>query len=193
MRVDVIDEHEDYNYKDTFKILRARLCHEKFDGTMSEEVERVVFERGNAVGVLLYDADKDMVFLIKQFRYPAYLHGGPGWVIEIVAGTQEKDRPALTVAHNELAEEIGYRIDHLEFLCTFYLSPGGTSEKMNLYLGYLHHAEHVSAGGGLASEHEDIQIIEVSLPQALQMILWGEICDAKTIIALQQLALLKAQ
>jgi nudix-type nucleoside diphosphatase (YffH/AdpP family) len=191
MRVEVAEVREEYNYQDVFKILRARLRYEKFNGQMSAEVERIVFERGNAVGILLYDEEQDLVFLIKQFRYPAYLHDGPGWIIEIVAGMQDKGRDALTVAQSELVEEIGYQVDHLEFLCSFYMSPGGTSEKMNLYLGYLHHAEQIHAGGGLASEHEDIQLIKVPLSQALQMIQQGDICDAKTIIALQQLALLK--
>jgi ADP-ribose pyrophosphatase len=193
MRVEITEVHEEYNYQDAFKVLRARLRHEKFDGEMSVEVERIVFERGNAVGILLYDAEQDLVFLIKQFRYPAYLHNGPGWVIEIVAGTQDKGRDALAVAHSELIEEIGYQVDRLKFLCSFYLSPGGTSEKMNLYLGYLHHAEQVNEGGGVASEHEDIQLLKVPFPQALQMIQQGEICDAKTIMALQQLALMKKQ
>ena len=154
---------------------------------MSPEVERLVFERGNSVGVLLYDAEEDTVLLTKQFRYPAYLHDGPGWLIEIVAGVQDKGRDMVTVAHAELVEEIGYQVDTLQFLCKFYLSPGGSSEQMNLYLGYLHHAERVSAGGGLASEHENIQLITLPLSKALDMVQGGEICDAKTIIALQQL------
>lgn len=191
MRVEIKDVQEEYNYKNFFKILRARLRHEKFDGTMSAEVERLVFERGNSVGVLLYDAGEDTVLLTKQFRYPAYIHDGPGWLIEIVAGVQDKGRDMITVAHSELVEEIGYQIDKLQFLCHFYLSPGGASERMNLYLGYLHHAERVNEGGGMASEHEDIQLVRLTLPDALDMIQRGEICDAKTIIALQQLYILQ--
>ncbi len=193
MRVQIKEVQEEYNYKNFFKILRARIQYEKFDGTMSEEVERLVFERGNSVGVLLYDAEQDTVLLTKQFRYPAYIHGGPGWLIEIVAGVQDKGHDAITVAHNELIEELGYKIDHLQLLCKFYLSPGGSSEQMYLYLGYFHHAERVNEGGGLRSEHEDIQLFRVSLSQALKMIQRGEIRDAKTIIALQQLYLLKMQ
>jgi len=191
MRVEVKEVQEDYNYKNFFKILRAHVRHEKFDGTMSEEVERLVFERGNSVGVLLYDAEQDTVLLTKQFRYPAYTHNGPGWLIEIVAGVQDNGRDAISVAHSELVEELGYRIDRLQLLCRFYLSPGGSSEQMHLYLGYLHHAERVGSGGGLASEHEDIQLFEVPLLRALKMIQLGEIRDAKTIIALQQVSLLK--
>jgi nudix-type nucleoside diphosphatase (YffH/AdpP family) len=193
MRVHVKEIQEEYNYKNFFKILRARIQHEKFDGTMSAEVERLVFERGNSVGVLLYDAVRDTVLLVKQFRYPAYMHDGPGWLIEIVAGTQDKGRDLVTVAYSELIEEIGYKIEHLQFLCKFYLSPGGSSEQIYLYLGYLHHAERVSKGGGLASEHEDIQLLRIPLSRALKMVQHGEIRDAKTIIALQQLCLLKMQ
>ncbi|MBN1552982.1 NUDIX domain-containing protein, partial [bacterium] len=192
MRVGIREVHEEYNYKNFFKILRAKLQHEQFDGTMSAEVERLVFERGNSVGVLLYDADEDTVFLTRQFRYPAYIHDGPGWIIEIVAGMQDQARDMMTVAHSELVEEIGYQVDHLQFLCHFYLSPGGSSERMNVYLGHLHHARRVNEGGGLKSEHEDIQLISISLPHALEMIRQGEICDAKTIIALQQLYILRA-
>ena len=191
MRVLIQEVQEEYNYKNAFKVLRARLRHEQFDGTMSAEMERLVFERGNSVGVLLYDTEQDSVLLIKQFRYPAYIHDGPGWLIEIVAGMQDKGRDAITVAHSELFEEIGYTIDRLEFLCKFYLSPGGSSEQLSLYLGYIHQAARVSAGGGLASEHEDIQLLNIPLTKALAMIERGEICDAKTIIALQQLYLRK--
>ncbi len=191
MRVEVKEVQEDYNYKNFFKILRARLQYEKFDGSMSSDVERLVFERGNSVGVLLYDAEEDSVLLIKQFRYPASLHAGPGWLIEIVAGVQDKGRDMLTVAHSELVEEIGYQVEKLQFLCHFYLSPGGSSEQMHLYLGYLQQAARVSEGGGLASEHEDIQLMRVTLPTALEMIQRGEIRDAKTILALQQLYILR--
>ena len=191
MRVEIKEIQEEYNYKNFFKILRARLQHEKFDGTMSTDVERLVFERGNSVGVLLYDKEQDAVLLTKQFRYPTYLHDGPGWLIEIVSGVQDTGHDVVSVANAELVEEIGYRVDTLRFLCKFYLSPGGSSEQMNLYLGYLHHAKRVSEGGGLASEHEDIQLIKVPFLRALDMIQEGEICDAKTIIALQQLRILE--
>jgi nudix-type nucleoside diphosphatase (YffH/AdpP family) len=189
MRVYIQEIQEEYNYKNVFKILRTRLQHEQFDGTMSAEMERLVFERGNSVGVLLYNTEQDSVLLIKQFRYPAYINDGPGWLIEIVAGMQDKGRDAITVAHSELFEEIGYTIDRLEFLCKFYLSPGGSSEQLSLYLGYVHQAARVSDGGGLTSEYEDIQLLNIPLVEVLAMIERGEICDAKTIIALQQLYL----
>ena len=100
----------------------------------------------------------------------------------------DKGRDGLTVAHSELVEEIGYEVSELTPLCSCYLSPGGTTEQVQLYLGSLRQAKQVSAGGGLACEHEDIQLLIVPFSEALAMIRCGEICDAKTIIALQQLA-----
>ncbi len=189
MRVDIISSQIDYQYKSLFTMRRLRLQHERFDGQMSGEMERVVFERVDAVGVLLYDAAADAVVLIKQFRLPAYLHDGSGWLIEIVAGVLDKGRDAMTVAHSELVEEIGYHVAELTRLGTCYLSPGGSTEQIHLYLGDLQQAQRVNVGGGLASEHEDIQFIRLPLTDALTMIERGEICDAKTIIALQQLVL----
>ena len=188
MRVETTAIHEEYNFRNVFKILRARFRHERFDGSMSDEIERIVFERGNAVSVLLYDAENENVLLIKQFRYPAFLRDQSGWLIEIVAGVIDKGRDGLTVAHSELVEEIGYEVSELTPLCSCYLSPGGTTEQVQLYLGSLRQAKQVSAGGGLACEHEDIQLLIVPFSEALAMIRRGEICDAKTIIALQQLA-----
>ncbi|GAK49685.1 MutT/nudix family protein [Candidatus Moduliflexus flocculans] len=190
MRVETIAVHEEYHFRNVFKILRARFRHERFDGSMSDEIERIVFERGNAVGVLLYDAENKNVLLIKQFRYPAFLRDQSGWLIEIVAGVIDKGRDGLAVAHSELVEEIGYEVSELTPLCACYLSPGGTTEQVQLYLGYLRQAKQVSAGGGLACEHEDIQLLALPFDEALAMIRRGEICDAKTIIALQQLALM---
>lgn len=174
-------------YDGYFKLDKVIFRHEKFDGTMSETIERLVIDRGNAVAVLLYHREKNTVLLIKQFRCAAYLHGGPGWLIEIVAGIQDKGRDPLTTARDEVLEEVGYRVQNLIPLCKFYPTPGSSSETIQVYLGYLDEAERINSGGGLASEHEDIQLLELPFEKALQMIETGEICDGKTIIALQSL------
>ena len=192
MHVNTHSIQEAYNYNNFFKLLEVRFCHEKFDGTMSSDMTRVVFERGNSAAVLLYDANDDSVLLTKQFRYPAHMHGGPGWLIEVVAGMLNKNRDAVAVAHSELIEEIGYQVSDLQFLCRCYLSPGASTEQIHIYLAYLHHAERIGEGGGLESEHEDIQLLRLPLSEALAMIRRGEILDAKTIVALQQLQTLHA-
>ena len=182
-KVKIISESREYD--GFFKIDKAVIQYEKFNGEMSPEITRLNFNRGDSVGVLLYNEDNDSVILVKQFRYPAYVYDGPGWLLELVAGMIDKGRDAMSVARSELMEEAGYEVDDLEYICQFYVSPGGSSEKVYLYVAYYHRK--TGHGGGKDCENEDIQVLEIPLNQAMKMIEIGEICDAKTIIALQWL------
>ncbi|HGJ65712.1 TPA: NUDIX hydrolase [bacterium] len=186
-KVNIISEKRDYD--DFFKVDKATLQYEKFNGEMSPIITRLNFNRGDAVAVLLYNKESDSVILVKQFRYPAYANDGNGWLLEIVAGMIDKGRDAESVAKAELLEEAGYEVDDLHFICHFYLSPGGSSERIYLYFADCHRK--IAIGGGKESEDEDIQVIEIPLKDAFEMIKNGEICDAKTIIALQWLYLKK--
>jgi len=187
MKVRILEKSREYD--GFFKIDKAVLQHEKFNGKMSEEITRLDFNRGNTVAVLLYDEEKDSVILIKQFRYSAYVNHGPGWILEIDAGIIDEGRDAVSVAQSELMEEAGYEVDDLEFISRFYVSPGGTSERIDLYLGIAH--QRIGSGGGKLSEGEDIQVLEMPFQDAMKMVETSEICDAKTIIALQWLQLRK--
>ena len=189
MEVRILEESREYD--GFFKIDKAVLQYEKFNGKMSEEITRLNFERGDSVAALLYDEDRDSIILVKQFRYPAYLNDGPGWILEVVAGIMDKGRDAVSVARAELLEEAGYAVGDLELIGTFYVSPGGTSERIYLYLAHAHRK--IGSGGGLTDEHEDIQVVEIPLDDAMKMVETGEICDAKTIIGLQCLKLRKIQ
>jgi nudix-type nucleoside diphosphatase (YffH/AdpP family) len=107
--------------------------------------------------------------------------GGPGWLIECVAGIKDNDK--VTVAKKEVLEETGYKIDNLKFLTQFYPSPGGCSEKIFVYLAYIEAREEIKKqyfGIG----NEDIQVLDIPLTKAFKMIKNGEICDGKTIIGL---------
>lgn len=187
MKVKILEEGREYD--GFFKVDKAVLQHEKFNGEMSEEITRLNFNRGDAVAVLLYDEEKDSVTLIKQFRYPVYVGGDSGWLLEIVAGIIDKGRDAETVARAELMEEAGCVVDRLEFIGKFYLSPGGCSEIIYLYIGYSH--KKIAAGGGKPDEGEDIQVVELPFDEAMKMVETGEICNATAIIALQWLMLKK--
>ena len=84
-------------------------------------------------------------------------------------------------------EEIGYRAGDLTHIATFYVSPGGTSERIMLYYAEVGNTDRVAAGGGLASESEDIQLTEVALPELWRALDAGKILDAKTIIGVMWL------
>lgn len=198
--VEVAALHEDYVFGRAFRILRAQLRFRRFDGAMSKEITRISFERGDSVGVLLYDPDNDGVVLVRQFRFPVYAalppqeQAGGGalkaWLIEVIAGVQDPGYGVHEVAHKEMLEESGYTLrGPLEHMMTFYVSPGGTSERIHLFYGELDHRDRATAGGGLLAEGEDTQVLFLPRAQALAMVASGEICDAKTVIALQHLEL----
>lgn len=168
---------------------RATFRHQRFDGEMSPPMVRLVVERGDAVAVLPYDQEHDEVVLVRQFRYPAYVRGGPGWLWEIIAGVQEQGRSAEEVARREALEEAGYRLERLAPMMTVYPSPGACSERIAIYLALITPGQHVVPGGGLASSGEDIRACSFPLDAALRMAEDGRIMDAKTILALQYLAL----
>jgi len=188
MQVKVEERHREYD--GFFKLDIVDLRFERFDGKMSERVSRLVFERGDSAAVLLYDPQKDTVVLVEQFRYPAYdREGGEGRLLEVVAGTIRGARSPEAVARAEALEEAGYALDELEYLSTFYPSPGACTERIFLYLGYVSDAGRVGPGGGTPESGEDIRVHEILLDRALQLVKQGSIRDAKTIIALQYLAL----
>jgi len=188
MRVEVKGRHREYD--GIFKLDKAVLRYEKFDGRMSNEVTRLVFERGDSVGVVLYDRGQDTVILVEQFRYPAYVREeDDGWLLEVVAGIVDRGRSPDAVARAELVEEAGYSLEELEYVTTFYPSPGASSERIHLYLGYVSAAARVGAGGGSSQESEDIRVVEMPLDEALRLVRQGLIKNGTTIIALQHLAL----
>lgn len=198
--VEVMEDHEDYAFGQLFRVLRARLRYRHFDGSMSAPVTRISFERGDSVGVLLYDPHDDAVILVRQFRYPAFaglvrdhpegVDERQAWLLEVIAGVQDAGLTAIQVANKEMLEEAGFAVrGDLEPIATFYVSPGGSSERIHLFLGLVDQRRRAGPGGGVVVEGEDIQIIVLPLVEAKAMIVSGEICDAKTIIGLQHLAL----
>lgn len=175
-------------YQGFFRLERYRLRHSLFRGGWSPELARELLERGHAAAVLLYDPDRDSVVLIEQFRIGALDAPGGPWLLEIVAGIIGGDETAADVAHREAMEEAGCRVLDLIPICEYFVSPGGTSERITVYCGRVDAAD---AGGihGLAQEGEDIRVHVVPFADALEMLRTGRIDSASPIIALQWLAL----
>ncbi|WP_425285226.1 NUDIX domain-containing protein [Devosia insulae] len=150
--------------------------------------ERETYDRGDGAGVLLYNRAQRTVILTRQFRFPVFAHGEPGWLIEVVAGKLDGDHP-VTTAKKEAEEESGYRVHDVELVMSAYMSPGSVTEKLSLFLAEYDADSKVSAGGGLEDEGEDIEVLELGIDAALDMIASGEIADAKTIMLLQHVRL----
>lgn len=181
-------------YRGFFRVERFRLRHRLYRGGWSAPMAREVFERGSAVGVLLYDPVADAVVLIEQFRLPVHVAGLPAWQTEIVAGIvdPDDDLPA-DVARREAREEAGVDIiGELIPVHRFMPSPGGSSEVFTLYCGRVDAA---SAAGyhGLADEHEDIKVLVPSYREAMGRLRAGEIASGPTVLALHWLAANRAR
>lgn len=170
---------------DFFKVDRAVLQHEKFDGTMSEDIVRLNLVRGEASAALLYNPKKDKIILVKQFRYPVYTReNNNAWTLEIVAGMIENnDSPQATI-QREILEETGYETDNLEAVSSFYTSPGGSDEIIYLFYAEVSESHRIARGGGATDEDENIEVVEMPRQRAFELLENGKIVDAKSIIAL---------
>lgn len=171
-----------------YRLDRVHLRHELFAGGMGREISRELFVRHDAVCVLPYDARRDEVVLLEQFRVGALGKTTNPWLIEMVAGLIDKDEQPEEVAHREAQEEAGLSLAALWPITRYFPSPGGSDEFVHLYLG---RCETAGAGGlhGLEEEGEDIRVTVWAFEDALQAVRDGRIANAATIIALQWLAL----
>ena len=157
--------------------------HEVFDGG-TITVERECMERGDAVVVLLYDPDRDEVLLIEQFRIGPTARDDNPWLIEVVAGMLHPGEDPEKCARRECIEEAGYEPKSLKPLGSYYVSPGGTSERIFLYMSEVDADNPVGKGGGLDSEHEDIRVFWVKREEALAMTQDGRINSSGPMLAL---------
>jgi nudix-type nucleoside diphosphatase (YffH/AdpP family) len=151
---------------------------------------RETYDRGNGAVCLLFNVERDSVVLIRQFRFPAYVNGcGDGLLIEACAGLLDGDDP-LTCIRKEAEEETGYFVRSPRKVFEAYMSPGSVTEKLHFFVAEYEEHGRVALGGGDATEGEDIEVLEMSLPSALRMIDSGAIQDGKTIMLLQHAAML---
>lgn len=171
-----------------FRIDRYTLRHKLFRGGWSEPLTREIFERGHAVVVLPYYPPLDQVVLIEQIRIGAAPSSNSPWLLETVAGMVDFGETAEAVAFREAEEEAGLAITELWPMLSYLSSPGGTTERIQLFLGKLSQAPEAGVFG-LPDEQEDIKVHVVSRQQALQLLAEQQIDNAATVIALQWLAL----
>jgi len=153
------------------------------DGTVQRQV-REVYDRGDGAAVLPVDPDRGTVLLIRQFRMPAHLNGHEGYLIEACAGIVDDGDPEAT-ARKEAEEELGYRLTRVDLVLEAFMSPGTMTERITCFTAPYSPDDRVSAGGGSEHEGEDIEVLELPLSCAIEMVDSGDIVDAKTILLLQ--------
>ena len=167
---------------------RTTLEYRGADGVWSRQ-QRETYDRGNGATVLLYNRDLRTVLLTRQFRYPVYVNDHPdGMLIETAAGLLDDDDPA-TAIRREASEETGVQIGELEHVYDVYMSPGSVTERIHFFAAPYDAASRTGAGGGLAHEGEEIDVLEVDFDESLAMIRDGRIQDAKAIMLLHWAAI----
>lgn len=156
----------------------------KRDGSTQTQ-SREAYDRGNGATILLYNRENGTVVLTRQFRLPTFVNGNSsGMLIEACAGLLDQDN-AEDCIRRETEEETGYKITEVRKIFEAYMSPGSVTEILYFFVAEYTRSMKVHDGGGIAHEQEDIEVLEITLDKAMQMIVDGEIKDGKTIMLLQ--------
>ncbi len=169
---------QEYIYKG--KIINTRVDEALLPNGKTAKRE-VVEHNGGVCVVALTDADE--IFLVKQFRYP-YMEE----IYEIPAGKRDGDENPLDCGIRELREETGMLADRLISLGQLYPSPGYCGEIIWLYA-----AVGLTKGECAPDEDEFLEAVKMPLATVVEMILSGEIKDAKTQAAVLKVAELRRQ
>lgn len=162
--------------------------YQKGNGTWQTQ-SREAYDRGNGATILLYNTEHKTVILTRQFRMPSFVNGNPsGMLIEACAGLLDKDNPEDCIKR-ETEEETGYKVSDVRKVFEAYMSPGSVTEIVYFFVAEYFKSMKVNEGGGIEHEQEDIEVLEINIDEAMQMIETGEIKDGKTIMLLQYVKL----
>lgn len=171
-----------------FAVDRVQLQHRGFAGGWCEPVTREIFERGNAVGVLPYDAESDALILIEQFRAGTLRDPEGPWMLELVAGIVEEGESDDAVLRREALEEAGCELAEVEPIAAYYPSAGACTEHVRLFCGRVISAAEGEVRG-LPEEGEDILVHRLGREAVLDLLAGGAINNGHTLVALQWFAL----
>jgi nudix-type nucleoside diphosphatase (YffH/AdpP family) len=172
---------------DWYVLKKTTFDFQRRDGVWQRQ-SRETYDRGNGATILLFNRGRRTVVLTRQFRLPAFVNGHDGMMIEAAAGLLDNATPEERI-RAEAEEETGYRVDNVQKVFEAYMSPGSVTEKLHFFIAEYDASTRVGHGGGVEAEGEDLEVIELTLDDALDAVRRGEIVDAKTIMLLQFAAL----
>ena len=173
-------------YRGFFKLNRYHLRHGSFDGGWCDAIIRERIEHLAAVSVLLFDPERDELVLVEQFRVGLMGQADLPWSLETVSGFCDTDHETPEqVARREVVEETGCELHALTRIGEFFVSPGMSVERINLYCGRV---DSRTADGvhGLPHEGEEIRVVTMSRSNAVREI-FGRLNSTSVIMALQWL------
>ncbi|MES2161921.1 MAG: NUDIX domain-containing protein [Pseudomonadota bacterium] len=172
---------------DWFLLQKTTFDYRRNDGSWQRQT-RETYDRGHGATILLYNRERRTVVLVRQFRFPTYGNGHDGFLIEAAAGLLDQASPEDRIKA-EVKEETGYRVGEVRKVFEAFMSPGSVTERLYFFVAEYDPASRVGDGGGIEEEGEDIEVLELTMEQAMQMMADGRIADGKTIMLLQYAAL----
>lgn len=187
---DVEIVNEETVYDGFADIVKYQLRHRLFSGEWSPVIEREIYRRRDAVGVVVYDPKQETIALVEQFRPGCLGREFSPWSMELVAGLIEPGERLEVVAAREVKEEAGVEVqpEDCRFLFDYLSSPGGSSERV--YMFYVEAPLHPSQKT-FGVEMEDIRLHILSLKEAYAACLDGRIRNAMTLLGIMRLAIEK--
>ena len=167
---------------DWYLLKKTTFDYRRGDGSW-QTLTRETYDRGNGATLLPYNLAQRTVLLTRQFRYPAFVNGHDDLLIEAAAGLLDDAEPEERI-RAEVEEELGYRLGTVQKIFESFMSPGSVTEKLHFFVAPYEPSMRIGAGGGLAEEGEDIEVLELAIDEALAMVADGRIADAKTVMLL---------
>ncbi|MYM86280.1 NUDIX domain-containing protein [Rugamonas sp. FT82W] len=172
---------------DWFLLQKTTFDYRRNDGSWQRQT-RETYDRGHGATILLYNRERRTVVLVRQFRFPTWGNGHDGFLIEAAAGLLDRASPEERIKA-EVEEETGYRVGEVRKVFEAFMSPGSVTERLYFFVAEYEPASRIGSGGGIEEEGEDIEVLELTMEQAMQMMADGRIADGKTIMLLQYAAL----
>ncbi len=179
-------ENETVEFDDFFVIKSAEVRVKRPDGEWTNRRRMLSLERGDSVAAVIVDRIAEVALLVRQFRFPIYKNGR-GWIEELVAGMSPGEEAPEAAMRREIIEEIGFDPHSLSKISEFYLSPGGSSERIRLYYAEVDLNRPVAPGGGLAESGESTELVTLRFAEIGKRLDNGSFADAKTLVGLQWL------
>lgn len=172
-------------YNGFYQLEKVSVKFQLYNESWSPVVDRELFQRGDAAGILLVDADENQVVLVEQFRIGAVAEEDP-WLLDVVAGGIDAGSNPVQTVIKEAKEEAGLDIGVVSPIMTYYPSPGACSERIHLYYAFVK-ADQAAKYAGCEQEHEDIRVVTVSINEAIEALGQGKFISSPAIISLQWL------
>lgn len=176
-------------YAAFFSVEEYDLRHARFDGRPGQALTRAAFVSGDAVTVLPWDAARDRVLVVEQFRTGPFARGDANpWTLEAIAGRIDPGETPEQTARREAEEEAGLHLSDLWPVAAYYPSPGAKTEFLYSFVAPCDLPDSAARLGGEAHEGEDIRAHVIPFARLMDLIATGEVANAPLILTAWWLA-----